>query len=222
MTDSYTATLNGWYDMVLEYYENNGSNRVTFDLNSVVLPIELTHFSGNLQNEQTHLYWTTTLHSNTEEFIVEKSTDGRLFRTAGQVKATSGITTATGIQYAFTDPVAVSGNQYYRLKMTDQNGIVKYSEIINIRNSTGDNLRVYPTVLHAGNKLLLETNNRLENVTVTITDMMGRAIMQRHMPVLANGQTTPVELPGSLVKGMYMVQVKNQTSVLLNQKIIVQ
>jgi hypothetical protein len=222
MTDSYTATLNGTYDMVLEYYENNASNRVTFDLNSIVLPVDLLHFNGNLRNNQTQLYWATTLQSNTDQFIIEKSTDGRFYKPAAQVKAASGITTATGIQYAYTDPVFFNGSQFYRLKMVDKNGAVTWSEVITIKNNTSDNLRVYPTVLHANDQLLLQTNKQLENITLTITDIMGRTVMQQHLPVLVNSQTTPLLLKGSLTKGIYMVQVKNTTGILLNQKIVIQ
>lgn len=222
INDSYTATLNGTYDMVLEYYEANGSNRVTFDMNAIVLPIELLHFKGNMQNNQTHLYWATTLNSNTENFTIEKSTNGRTYTIAGQLKATAGISTATGVQYAFTDPVSFTGNQFYRLKMVDKNGVITYSEVITIKNNTTDGLRVYPTILQGSNQLVLETNKQLENITLTITDIMGRPVMQQHLATLMNNQTTPIELKNNLVKGVYMVQVKNIAGVLLNQKIVVQ
>ena len=221
MTGSYTATLNGTYDMVLEFYEANGANRVTFDMNAMVLPIELLRFNGNLQNNQTHLYWTTTLNSNTREFTIQKSTNGSTYTNAGQVKASAGINTATGVQYAFTDAVAFTGNQFYRLKMIDENGAVTYSEVITVKNNTNGELRVYPTVLHAGNQLVLESTKQQENIIITITDMMGRPVMQQHLPVL-NIQSTPIELKNNLVKGVYMVTLKNKEGVLLNQKIVVQ
>ena len=76
---SYTTTLNGTYDMVLEFYENGGGNRVSFDLNSTILPIQLIQFNGTVYNEQVQLNWTTSSSSNTDHFIIEKSTDGQLF-----------------------------------------------------------------------------------------------------------------------------------------------
>lgn len=217
---NYTATLNGTYDMVLEYYEANGANRVTFDMNAIVLPINLLRFNGNLQNNQTHLYWTTTLNSNTEEFTIQKSTNGSTYTTAGQLKASAGINTATGVQYAFTDAVTFTGNQFYRLKMVDQNGIVTYSEVITVKNNINGELRVYPTILNAGNQLVFESTKQQENITLTITDIMGRPVMQQHLPLLNN--KTTIELKNNLVKGIYMVTVKNKDGVLLNQKIVIQ
>ncbi|OQP62944.1 T9SS type A sorting domain-containing protein [Niastella populi] len=222
MTDNYTATLTGTYDMVLEYYENGGSNRISFDMNSTVLPIELLRFTGNRQNGRTHLYWSTTLNSNTEQFIIERSADGRVYDVAGEVEAASGINIATGTQYAFTDKVSFSGSRFYRLKMIDLNGIVTYSEVITIKNNTSESIRIYPTVLHAGNQLILESNKRVEDLTITLTDMMGRPAMQKQLPALESNQTTAIVLKRNLVTGVYMVQVKTITGILLNQKIVVQ
>jgi hypothetical protein len=121
---------------------------------------------------------------------------------------------------AFTDAVAFTGNQFYRLKMVDENGTVTYSEVITVKNNINSELRIYPTVLHASNQLVLESTKQQENITITITDMLGRPVMQQHIPVL-NNQTT-IELKNNLVKGVYMVTLKNKEGVLLNQKIVVQ
>lgn len=219
-TTNYTVTLNGTYDMVLEYYENAGASRVSFDLNSIALPVELLYFNGSLQNNQIRLNWATTLNSNTNEFAIEKSSNGSNYIPAGQLKAAAGIITATGIQYSFTDPVAFTGTQYYRLKIIDKNGVISYSEVITLKNNTNSDLKVYPTVLHAGNQLVLETSKQLENLTISITDIMGRPVAQQHLPVL-NNQTT-IELKNNLTKGLYMVMIRNIEGVLLNQKIVVQ
>jgi len=58
------------------------------------------------------------------------------------------------------------------------------------------------------------------NMTITITDLMGRIVMQQHTSVLSGNQTTSYALP-NLIKGTYIVQVKDAIGVQLNQKIIV-
>jgi hypothetical protein len=68
---------------------------------------------------------------------------------------------------------------------------------------------------------VLESTKQLENITLTITDIMGRPVMQQHIQEL-NSQSTPIELKNSLTKGVYMVTVKNIGGVLINQKIVVQ
>lgn len=57
---------------------------------------------------------------------------------------------------------------------------------------------------------------------MTVTDIMGRAIMQQHTPVLGGSQTTSYLLPWlHMIKGTYVVQVKYVTGVQLTQKIVV-
>jgi hypothetical protein len=220
-TGSYSASLTaGTYDMVLEYFDDGAANRVSFDMNSVILPIQLMQFNGRLQNEQTQLNWTTTLTSNTDRFVVDRSNDGRQFFSIGEVKASAGVTNATGIRFSFTDVTTLTGTQYYRLRLVDQNGVNTYSETITIKNNTSGQARIYPTVIQPNASLWLQTGKQLENVTITVTDIMGRAVMQQHTPVLPGNQTTSYTLP-NMIKGTYIVQVKDAMGVQLNQKIIV-
>jgi hypothetical protein len=222
-TTSYTAALNGTYNMVLEYYENGGVNRVSFDLNSIVLPIQLVQFSGHSQNEQVQLNWTTSTSSNTDHFIIEKSTDGRGFQAIGQVMAATGITSSAGIPYSYTDADITAGPLFYRLKMVDANHLITYSNTIIVRNNTTGKLRIYPTIVQSNRPLLLQTGKQLNNTTIIVTDLTGRPVMQLPMPLLPAAQTTTIPLNWSqLQKGIYLVQVKNATGILLNQKIVVQ
>jgi hypothetical protein len=221
-TGSYNATLNaGTYDMVLEYFDDGAANRVSFDINSIVLPVQLQQFSGRIQNDQTLLSWATTLTSNTDHFVIERSTDGRAFFSVGQVKASAGVTNATGIRFSFIDPTAFTGTQYYRLRLVDENGVNTYSEFITIKNNITGQARIYPTVIQPNTSLWLQTGKQLENMTLTITDLMGRVVMQQHTSVLSGNQTTSYTIP-SLIKGTYVVQIRDITGIQLNQKIVVQ
>lgn len=219
-TGSYSTTMSGTYDMVVEFYENNGSNRVSFDLNSVVLPVLLQQFSGRLQNDQTLLNWTVPLSANTDHFIVERSADGRAFYGIGQVKTAAGVTNASGIRFSFTDPTVFSGTTYYRLQLVDVNGVSTYSESITIKNNTMGQARIYPTIIQPNTSLWLQTGKQLNNMTISITDLMGRIVMRQQASVLPGNQTTSYKLP-DLIKGTYIVQVKDAMGVQLNQKIIV-
>ncbi|OQP43105.1 hypothetical protein A4H97_13260 [Niastella yeongjuensis] len=221
MTGSYSTALNaGTYDMVVEYYDNGAANRVSFDMNSIILPVQLLQFNGRLQNEQTQLNWTTPLSSNTDHFVVDRSNDGRQFFSIGEVKAAAGITNANGIRFSFTDASTLTGTQYYRLRLIDKNGTTTYSETITIKNNTTGQARIYPTVIQPNTSLWLQTGKQLENVTITVTDIMGRAVMQQHASVLPGNQTTSYSLP-NMVKGTYVVKVKDAMGVQLTQKIIV-
>lgn len=91
----------------------------------VALPVELTLFEARvIDNEEVELDWRTALEIDAEEFIVQRSGDGRDFETIGKVEAQG-----EPSSYEFTDENPLSGISYYRLKQTETNGRFTYSDI---------------------------------------------------------------------------------------------
>lgn len=200
--------------MVLEYYENGGSNRVSFDVTKYTLPIQLLQFNGERKNEQVNLNWTTTSNSNTDYFVVERSADGQQFAPIAEVKAS-----ATA-QYHFTDASPLSGVSFYRLKMVDDKSVSTWSNVVTIRSNTDAALKLFPTLVQDQRNISLQTGKQLEHATLTICDLTGRLLLQQSITKLQGGQVYPVPLPKR--RGIYHVQVRNTSGVLLNQKILIQ
>lgn len=214
---SYTANLNGTYNMVLEYYENGGGNRVSFDVSMSTLPIRLLQFNGERKDDQVNLNWTTTANSNTDHFIVERSADGQQFAPIAEVQASA------SAQYHYTDISPLSGNSFYRLQMADDNNVITYSNVVTMKSKTDAALKIFPTLLQGRQSLSLQTGKLLEQATLTICDMAGRPMLQQSIAQLRSGQLYPVPLPiQRLAKGIYLVQVRNASGVLLNQKILLE
>lgn len=220
-TTTYTVTLNGTYNLVIEYYENGGGNIISFDMNFTLLPVELTSFTGKLQNKQVNLQWATTLNSNTDHFTIERSGHGNAFEPLATVTTAQGNTTNTTIQFNYTDATPLTGTSYYRLKITDANGAVSYSDVVTIRNSTGG-LKIYPTVVPQQAILYIQAGEPIDNATVTITDLQGRQLQQQPVARLASAQTIGIPLRAGLAKGVYVVQVKNRDNTLLSKTIVIQ
>jgi hypothetical protein len=99
----------------------------------VILPTELVHFKGSLQNNSTLLKWETLNESNTAHFQVERSINGNNFETIGTVGAIGNNPGTTG--YSYTDNNVTSLGSpliYYRLKIVDFDGAYKRSSIVTI------------------------------------------------------------------------------------------
>ncbi len=94
----------------------------------VVLPVELTSFSANVNNGNVVLNWTTATELNNQGFEVERKIADGQFITIGHVQG-NGTTTETK-EYSFTDANAQIGNYTYRLKQVDFNGTFEYSNEI--------------------------------------------------------------------------------------------
>lgn len=91
------------------------------------LPIELLTFDATALEDQVDLDWMTATEINNDFFTLERSADGLRFTDIGLIK---GAGNTTEIQsYQFTDYSPLSGASFYRLKQTDFNGDVSYSDL---------------------------------------------------------------------------------------------
>ncbi|MGF2413150.1 MAG: hypothetical protein ACQUYJ_12540, partial [Ferruginibacter sp.] len=96
---------------------------------NVVLPVTLISFSGILNAQKySQLQWRVTDQYSLKNFEVQRSYDGVQFTTAGSVDALQNSSTVK--DYGFTDPLLAKPVNYYRLKMIDDNGRFRFSDII--------------------------------------------------------------------------------------------
>ncbi|MCU0342799.1 MAG: T9SS type A sorting domain-containing protein [Ignavibacterium sp.] len=94
------------------------------------VPVELSAFSANVNNNNVVLNWTTETELNNQGFEVErKLTDGQ-FITIGHVQGHG--TTTDRQQYSFTDKDVQAGSYSYRLKQIDYDGTFEYSNAIEV------------------------------------------------------------------------------------------
>lgn len=142
-----TSITDGTYELVIEYYEAGGGNRVTFDYSvvSCTLPVTWYSFEGVAKSGYNELEWKTAIEENNEGFSVERSADGMLFEEIGWVNGNG--TTTDQKSYLFEDTNALEGNNYYRLKQIDYDGNFEYSEIISVISVVETNdiqITIYP------------------------------------------------------------------------------
>ena len=112
--------------------------------NLVALPVKLIDFKLSQANGQVQVSWSTSSESNSDYFIVERSSDAQVFTEAGRVKAAGN--SSIPKSYAYTDLNPVDGMNYYRLKQVDIDGNIAIHGIrsINIMAYSGHML-LYPS-----------------------------------------------------------------------------
>lgn len=110
--------------------------------NCTVLTLTLLDFSATKNNNVALLSWVTANEINTENFIVERSTNGNDYAPIGTVKA-AGNSSITQ-DYGFTDNNPAAGTNYYRLKMVDKDGTFTYSAIRVLNFEGANTIIIYP------------------------------------------------------------------------------
>jgi hypothetical protein len=209
-----------WY-----YYavitQEDGNKIVTspiwYSRNDAVLPITLTNLRAryNEDDKVVVVTWATAQESNSKEFVVERSGDGTSFTAIGKVAAAGN--SNRPLNYSFTDPDPLQGNNYYRLRQVDLDGDARNSGIVKVM--IGNRLFVSYGPNPARQVLNVNIQNNKGPVTVQLTDINGRLLQQRNLPATA-AQT--VQLPvNHLSKGMYLLKVTS-TEGIMTEKIMIQ
>jgi uncharacterized protein (TIGR02145 family) len=107
-----------------------GSIRCINDLPISSLSVELTSFIASVTEEGVILNWSTATETNTSLFEIEKkSSNSEIWQVIVSVRA-SGNSNSTK-KYSFTDKNNISGKFDYRLKIIDNNGSFKFSNVVN-------------------------------------------------------------------------------------------
>ncbi len=170
--------------------------------NGAVLAIELNDFKINKKSTANLLSWTTTAQKNIDNFIIEKSRNGKDFTDIGSIKADINDLNA----YSFSDNTPLSIN-YYRLRIVEKDGQTSYSKVLTaVSNGSSKDFKVYPNPIAAGSYLNLETTYDIQNVVITNT--LGQVVLTSNLSKIDVAH---------LAKGFYTIAVKTNDETMVEK-----
>lgn len=144
---------------------------------NTALGSELISFEGRQMNENTNeLTWISSTETDLEKYVIEKSENGIDF-TAYKEVAASGNSSSV-LNYSGLDNAPYDRITYYRLKMVDFNGIISYSNIIEITNSHWNGFAVLNLFPNPSDGVVNAEiySSRSMNMKLEIKDVSGRII----------------------------------------------
>jgi Zn-dependent metalloprotease len=178
---------------------------------SVILPVSLVNFTGVKNNTGVLLSWDVAQQLSIKNYIVEYSSDGRRFETAGIVSASQ----LSIDRYNFQHLYPVAGNNFYRLKIISDNGSYKYSVTIRINLSSKNNLEITPNPVQ--NNFTIQYTNNSKIKQLTIFDYKGSVVKY----ITAQGLTGSVNVnAGSFVPGVYIVKMIDNNNQVITEKFV--
>jgi hypothetical protein len=162
------------------------------------LPLKLLSFTGRMENGESELAWTTAEEKNITWFDVEKSSDGRAFTLAGKVTADA----MRHNTYSFRDRWPGEGNNFYRLKIHEQDGNSSYSHILLLHAGTGRAMSclLYPNPAKA--LLYIKITGADQEIGVRIYSMTGTNVYDKTL----QSANAVIDLAG-FIPGMYFVSI---------------
>ncbi len=178
---------------------------------ATVVPLELTRFTGQQQDEVIKLNWTTANEINVSHFDVERSADGTSFEKIGTVSASN---QSSPTDYSLIDASPIKGMNYYRLKQIDKDGQYKYSAIVPVlfNYSIVKDIRISPNpVINQLNiSLTLAQNTQL---TSKIYTSEGRGVKVMTHAVTAGRNTISTDISGLAAGSYILVLISNNERV---------
>jgi hypothetical protein len=171
-----------------------------YDDISVILPITLQEFKGNLHPNGVELEWTTCSEKNNEYFTIWKSNTVSNFDEIVSVQgAGNSIEKNT---YTYLDKKPYIGNNYYRLSQTDYDGTTEYFPIIAVHYLDNYKIGVSPTIVSSYGEIKIETG--ATNFTAKLLNINGIELIQKK----SNQQSDIIQLNGNIAPGNYILHVQ--------------
>ncbi len=180
---------------------------------SGVLPLTLLSFDAALNlNHKVDLTWATTLETKTNYFVIERSNSDHDFVAIDSIKAMDNGSFAT--TYDATDDSPMSGLNFYRLKIIDNDGQVTYSALAMVRVNDSKAPVLYPnpakTIVH-----IVQGTDPIKHVSVY--DISGKALRKLTGPFAGN----TIEVPTSdLMRGTYIVEITTSSNIYRDKLLI--
>lgn len=200
--------------------ENGEAYAVSLTGNSVYrisasspLPITLITFNAKSNNSGVKLNWQTALEENIRQFEIEYSIDGISFIYLGNVPAKNA---ATGSVYSFLHAIVYDGAILYRLKITDNGGSFKYSDIVRVVLNDNVKNMITPSVISNGVMNVNLYNRKYKSLQ--LISMNGTMVLKKDIAAQSGNIKVPVS---NLAAGIYMVRLIGSSTTII-QKIFIQ
>lgn len=177
-----------------------------------VLPVNLISFQGNINtNNKTQLQWKVGNNEMIYQFEVERSYDGKEFKTAALVFTSEN----KGVEdYMFYETVPAFERVMYRLRITSKTNEVSYSKILTFQNkiTTGNNLKIIGNPVNDQLTFNYTTSND-KVIDIRIYDMTGRVIMNNKMNSYKGDNMISFPLAANMQTSMYTIEVINGSDI---------
>jgi len=175
---------------------------------NIILPVNVVNLRATQQQGKVKLDWTSLNELNVKNYNIERSGNALNFMQLGTVAALDN--GQPRIDYTFTDVFPQKGDSYYRLKIQDKDGSVRYTNIVKINiNTVSSGFVVYPNPV-TGQQFILQMNNLPSGkYNLQLFNTIGQQVMNKSFDYAGNSLTQTVRLSSAINSGAYIMMLSN-------------
>lgn len=180
------------------------------------LPIVLSDFYAQKLTSAVSLKWQTSSEENVKRFVIERSSDGKNYKSIGQVAAVGNSTTKQLYNYTDNSPLMPATN-FYRLLMQDADGNYKYSKILTVKYTGELSLDIQLSPNPTSGMLQIQLPDGLKGtISLQVFDLNGRVIRRQNLASDGNALSTSIDVSG-LQSGVYILKAQSGSTSLTNR-----
>ncbi|MEP6674276.1 MAG: right-handed parallel beta-helix repeat-containing protein [Ferruginibacter sp.] len=181
---------NTWWEVS---FNVTGFSRFYLSTVTTPIPVVLEYFTGQKINNSVLVNWKADCsNSALSTFTLEKSNDATRF---ADIYTTTSTEQRCLQPFSFTDNNLFSGRNFYRLKMTDMNGKLIYSNILFFNNGKPEEIYITPTLLHRNEMLHIAVQQNGYNLSVY--NVNGSMLIKQQLSSGINNINMPVTTAGT-------------------------
>ncbi len=173
------------------------------------LPVELLSFTVTIINDNIQLNWATASETNSDYFSVERSDDLITFSEIGKVKGAGN--SHVRQEYSFEDRQALSSCLYYRIKLVDFDGNVRFTgKTISIKDRSDDAAIVISPNPNNGRIFTLDLSAiKDKEVLISVIDNCGNSLWSQVMDLRAHGNNKFISVNTNtyFTTGIYSIRI---------------
>jgi hypothetical protein len=214
----YSSVMQNWLCMTTTEAQTvlNGTYATVPIFNTTVVPLTGIELTAIWDNEFARLEFNVFENDSYDNFVIERSVDAVRFQPVNTVVNTSNNREQ---QYEYSDARISAPEVFYRIKGISKQGEVSYSQIVKLKNSRRQELRVYPNPVTNFTINIEFLSSVKENVSITIYGTRGEKLYYNQVNPRGN-KTISFKVPNYFsIQTLYVLNISYE-GVVVNEKIL--
>ncbi len=189
------------------------NHNLDFGFGANILPLHTINLFANKQSEKSHLNFTVTDPQVDNIYTIERSTTGTHFTPIAILQGT------TAKNYSFVDAFPfIEAKNYYRIKQTDVQGKIVYSEVKMLKYSKADKIEIYPTPTTGSLNISLGEVQINKTIYLSLFNSQGQEIFRKKISRATAIETIDVERYSN---GVYQLKITTEKEIIADKKIVI-
>ncbi len=177
---------------------------------TIVVPVELTSFTGLAKDKSIQLDWATASETNNDFFLLEKRNADGSYSTIAKVEGAGNSLKELG--YNYIDQRPSIGTNYYRLSQNDFNGDQEVIKEIAVDYFSQLAIDISPNPLSGDVLQLQSVTDKKGDLTIEIFDLNGKTVYQSEDKIDIGKQQSDLDL-SDLPSGLYIFKATQNNQV---------